>query len=124
MNLRSIDPEALLLLQQESLDEVRSDIDASDEMLLDEAFAYPLTQAVMRHADVADIAAAYAIGILKYRPFVVGNEHAAFLAMGLFLYLNNWQLSASQEEAARVIWQASAADLDEEELADWIRRNL
>lgn len=124
MNLRSIDPEALLLLQQESLHKVRSDIDASDEMLLDEAFAYPLTQAVMRHADVADIAAAYAIGILKYRPFVVGNEHAAFLAMGLFLYLNNWQLSAPQEDAARVIWQASAADLDEEELADWIRRNL
>lgn len=124
MNLRSIDPEALLLLQRESLGEESSVIDASDEMLLDEAFAYPLEQAVMRHADVADLAAAYAIGILKYRPFVVGNEHAAFLAMGLFLYLNNWRLSASQEEAARVIWQASAADLDEDELADWIRRNL
>ena len=124
MNLRSIDPEALLLLQRESLGDESSVIDASDEMLLDEAFAYPLEQAVMRHADVADLAAAYAIGILKYRPFVVGNEHAAFLAMGLFLYLNNWRLSASQEEAARVIWQASAADLDEDELADWIRRNL
>lgn len=124
MNLRSIDPEALLLLQRESLGDESSVIDVSDEMLLDEAFAYPLEQAVMRHADVADLAAAYAIGILKYRPFVVGNEHAAFLAMGLFLYLNNWRLSASQEEAARVIWQASAADLDEDELADWIRRNL
>lgn len=124
MNLRSIDPEALLRLHQESLGYAVSVVDASDELRLAEAFAYPLNQAVMRHSDVADLAAAYAIGILKCRPFVVANEHAALLAMGLFLYLNDWQLSASQEEVARVIWQASAADLDEVELADWIRRNL
>ncbi|HZW12509.1 MAG TPA: Fic family protein [Noviherbaspirillum sp.] len=124
MNLRSIDPDALLLLQRESLSDLPGDLDASDGMLLDQAFAYPLNQAVMQHADVADLAAAYAVGILKYRPFVVGNEHAAFLAMGLFLYLNNWQLNASSEEAARVIWQASAADLGEDELANWVRSKL
>lgn len=125
MNLRSIDPGALLLLlQRQCSNEGEGSIDVSDEMLLDEALAYPLTQAVLHHADVAGIAAAYAIGILKYRPFLLHNEHAAFLAMGLFLYLNNWELNASQEEAARIIWQASAADLDENELADWIRSNL
>lgn len=124
MNLRSIDPEALLLLQRESLGDLPGDLATSDSMLLDRAFAYPLSQAITRHADVAGLAAAYAIGILKYRPFVVGNEHAAFLAMGLFLYLNNWQLNVSAEEAARVIWQASAADLTEDELANWVRSKL
>lgn len=124
MKLHSIDPGALLQLQRESLDGARGDTDAAEAIRLDEALAYPLHQAVLRHADVADIAAAYAIGILRYRPFVVGNEHAALLAMGLFLYQNNWQLNASQEEAARVIWQASTTDLDENELADWIRQNL
>lgn len=124
MNLRSIDPEALLLLWRESSGDAPVDIDAADRLLLDEAFAYPLSQAVLRQSDVADLAAAYAFGILKSRPFIVGNERAALLAMGMFLYLNNWQLGASPEDAARVIWQASAADLDEDELADWIRRNL
>lgn len=124
MNLRSIDPEVFLLLQRELLGDVRCDIGISDEGLLDAAFSYPLHHAVMRHADVADLAAAYAIGILRYRPFMVGNESAALLAMGLFLYLNDWELSAPQEEVARIIWQASAANLDEDELADWIRQNL
>lgn len=124
MNLRSIDPEVFLLLQREIIGDGRCDTDVSGEALLDAAFAYPLHHAVMRHADVADIAAAYAIGILRYRPFVVGNERAALLAMGLFLYLNDWELSAPQEEAARIIWQASAAILDEDELADWIRQKL
>lgn len=124
MNLRSIDPEVFLLLQREIIGDGRCGIDVSGEALLDAAFAYPLHHAVMRHADVADIAAAYAVGILRYRPFVVGNERAALLAMGLFLYINNWELSAPQEEAARIIWQASAAILDEDELADWIRQKL
>jgi len=115
MNLRSIDPEALLSLQRESLAEAFGVIDAPDKILLDEAFAYPLNKAMTQHADVADLAAAYAIGILKCRPFSVGNEHAAFLAMGLFLYLNHWPLSVSQEEAARVVWQGSAPELAEKE---------
>ena len=124
MNLRSIDPEALLLLLKETWSDDRTVFEASDRMALDEAFAYPLNQAVMRQADVANIAAAYAIGILRHRPFVVGSEQAALLAMGLFLYLNNWELNAPQEDAARIIWQADAADFGEDELADWIRRSL
>lgn len=124
MNLRSIDPEALLLLQRESLGDLPGDPAASDSMLLEQAFAYPLNQAITRHSDVADLAAAYAVGILKFRPFAVGNEHAAFLAMGLFLYLNNWQLNASTEEAARVIRQASTTELEEDALANWVRSKL
>jgi death on curing protein len=124
MSLRSIDPAALLLLHQESQEGNPDDFDPCDEMLLDAALAYPPNQAILRAADVADIAAAYAIGILKFRPFAVGNERAAFLAMGLFLYLNDWRLNAPQEEAARIMWRASAAEMDESELADWIRSNL
>ncbi|GAB3538555.1 hypothetical protein GCM10027343_04570 [Noviherbaspirillum agri] len=124
MNLRSIDPEALLLLQRECLGDLPGKRDTPDTTLLAQAFAYPLHQAVEQRADVADLAAAYAAGILKYRPFVVGNEHAALLAMGLFLYLNNWQLNASSEEAAHVIRQGSIAELDVDELANWVRSKL
>lgn len=124
MSLRSIDPAALLLLHQESQEGNADDFDPCDELLLDAALAYPPNQAILRAADVADIAAAYAIGILKFRPFAIGNERAAFLAMGLFLYLNEWRLNAPQDEAARIMWRASAAEMDESELADWIRSNL
>jgi death on curing protein len=124
MSLRSIDPAALLLLHQETLAGSVDDFDPCDEMLLDAALAYPTNQAILRAGDVADIAAAYAVGILKFRPFAVGNERAALLAMGLFLYLNDWRLNAPQEEAASVMWRISSAEMGESALADWIRSNL
>lgn len=124
MNLHSVDPAALLLLHQESLGSTAPDAVVCDEMLLDAALAYPTNEAILRASDIADIAAAYATGILKFRPFAVANERAAFLAMGLFLYLNEWRLNASPEEAARMMWRASAGETGERELADWIRRNL
>ncbi|HJV81487.1 type II toxin-antitoxin system death-on-curing family toxin [Noviherbaspirillum sp.] len=124
MNLSSIDPAALLLLHEESLAEIGEEVGPYDEALLDAALAYPLHLAVLQVADVAAIAAAYAVGMLKYRPFVVGNERTALLALGMFLYLNDWRLNASQEEAVHVILRASAAELDEESLADWIRAHL
>lgn len=123
--LRSIDPDALLLLLQRMAEQDgHEEVAVSDEMALDEALAYPLMQAMLRHADVAEIAVAHATGILKHRPFSVRNEQAALLAMGLFLYLNNWELHAQAEETARLIWQASAADIDEREMADWVRPRL
>lgn len=125
MMLRSIDPQALLLLlQQVDRQEEGEGVAISDEMALDEALAYPLMQAMRHRADVADIAVAHAIGVLRHRPFSARNEQAALLALGLFLYLNSWPLHAQQGETARLIWQASAADIDEGTMADWVRQRL
>lgn len=38
--------------------------------------------------EVAAVAATHAVSVLKHQPFAVGNAQAAFLAMGLFLYVN------------------------------------
>lgn len=124
MNLFCIEPDALLLLHEESLVEQGADAGPCDDALLEAALSHPLNQAVSKPVDIADIAAAYAWGILRYRPFAVGNERVALLAMGLFLYLNDWRLDAPPEEAADVIWQASAAVLDEQALANWVRGYL
>ena len=122
MNLFCIEPDALLLLHEESLGD--SSVAPCDDALLEAALSHPLNQAVTRPVDIADIAAAYACGILRYRPFAVGNERAALLAMGLFLYLNEWRLDAPPQEVADVIWQASAAIIDEPGLANWVRSYL
>lgn len=124
MNLFCIEPDALLLLHQESLGEQGASTGPCDDALLEAALSHPLDQAGTRAVDIADIAAAYACGILRYRPFAVGNERVALLAMGLFLYLNKWRLEAPPQEAADVIWQVSAAILDESGLANWVRSYL
>jgi len=125
MMLRSISPQALLLLLQRLAAQQGWDaIEVTDDKALDEALAYPLLQAMQYRADVADLAAAHVIGMLRHRPFSVRSEQAALLAMGLFLYLNSWPLQAPQGETARMLWQASAGDLDESMLADWIRQHV
>lgn len=71
--------------------------------------------------DFADLAASYGLGIAKNYPFVDGNKRAAFLAVGLFLYLNGYRLRASQAEATLTMLALAAGDITEAEFAAWIR---
>lgn len=124
MNLYSINAETLLVLQREFANEIGAAPTECDYALLDDALSFPLGVAMTGEADVAAIAVAHAAGILKFKPFAAGNVQAAFLAMGLFLYSNDWRLTASQEEAAGAIRKFACGELDEKSFADWIRRNL
>lgn len=124
MNLFCIESDALVQLLAESVNDPGQGAGPFDDALLESALAHPLAQAGARPVDIADIAAAYACGILQYRPFAAGNERAALLAMGLFLYLNEWRLEAPPLEAARIIRRAGNAELDEAGLANWVRGYL
>lgn len=136
MNCHSIDPAVLVLLHHEGLKAYGGNAGVRDGQMLDAALCWPLLMAAGRdmdegaeagsaaEMDVADLAACYAIGILRHVPFNDGNERAALLAMGLFLYMNGWQLSASALETAQMIQAAAAGALNEARLAHWIRANL
>lgn len=124
MNLRSIDADALLFLHQENLGGSNVENLKCDRALLNEALAYPVLRAGNEGVDVAALAAAYAFGVLKYRPFAKNNPSAAFLAMGLFLYLNDWRLGAAPDDATDFMRRVAAGDEDEASLANWVRANL
>ena len=114
-----------MLLQGESLATHGGSAGLHDEGLLDFALARPLN--VVAYAgddvapDVALLAASYATGLAKNHPFVDGNKRAAFLATGLFLYLNGFRLNASQADATLTVLGLAAGDVNEEEFAAWIR---
>ena len=96
--------------------------------LLESALARPLNRfAYEGVSDVAQLAAAYAFGIAKNHPFVDGNKRAAFLALGLFLGLfldlNGWTLTATDEDATPTMYAVAASGMDEDTLAAWIRVN-
>jgi death on curing protein len=124
MKLHSVDSAALLLLHRQSADENGGIVDPCDETLLDAALAYPLAQAATGFADIAAIAAAYFIGMLKYQPFVASSEQAGFLAMGLFLYSNGWRLNASEADTKFILQGVVHGEIDESALANWVRMNL
>lgn len=124
-NWRWITKQALLLLHGESLAEHGGGEGIRDEGLLDSALARPLN--VVAYADpaappdLATLAASYGFGLAKNHPFVDGNKRAAFLAVGLFLYLNGHRLQATQGEATLTMLAVAAGDLGEDDFAAWLR---
>lgn len=123
MSWRWIDRRALELLHDESLAEHGGATGLRDEGLLESALARPLQIEAYGQPDFADLAAAYGVGLAKNHPFVDGNKRAAFLAVGLFLFLNGRRLTATQADATLTMLAVAAGEVDEAALGDWIRRN-
>lgn len=118
---RWVDQRALLLLHEESLAEHGGASGLRDEGLLQSALARPQNLVAYGEPDVADLAAAYGFGLAKNHAFVDGNKRAAFLALGLFLALNCWRLTATQAEATLTMLDVAAGVVDEAAFANWIR---
>jgi death on curing protein len=119
-----IDKRVLRLLHDESLADHGGASGMRDEGLLDSALARPLNLANCGTPDISDLAASYALGLAKNHAFVDGNKRAAFLAMGLFLYINGWRLTASQPDATVTMLAVAAGEIDEATLAEWIRQHM
>ncbi len=118
---RWVDKRALLLLHDESLAEHGGLSGLRDEGLLDSALARPLNLAAYGDPDGCELASSYCVGLAKNHPFVDGNKRAAFLALGLFLYLNGQRLTATQAEATLAVLAVAASEWDEATLTAWLR---
>jgi death-on-curing protein len=73
---------------------------------------------------VADLAAAYGVGLAKNYPFVDGNKRVAFLAAGLFALVDCYKLTATQAEAALTMLAVAANEMSEAQFAAWLREHL
>ena len=128
MSWRWISKQALLILHDESLATHGGGTGIRDGGLLDSALARPLNLVAYADPanppDVAALAAAYCIGLAKNHAFVDGNKRAAFLATGLFLYLNGYRLTTTQANATLTVLAVAASELSEADFAQWLRRNI
>jgi death on curing protein len=93
--------------------------------LLQSALARPKQlHAYGDNPSILDIAAAYIAGIVCNHPFVDGNKRTGFLVGVLFLELNGFHFTATEESAAQAILSLAAGNLDEPALAAWLRANV
>ncbi|HEY5549347.1 MAG TPA: type II toxin-antitoxin system death-on-curing family toxin [Coriobacteriia bacterium] len=96
-----------------------------DENGLESALARPRQHLTYRpESDVAALAAAYAFGLTRNHPFNDGNKRVAFVTMGVFLGLNGYEFEAPESEVVTVMLDLAAGELDEDQLAGWIRPHL
>ncbi len=123
MSWRWVERRALELLHDESLAEHGGASGLRDEGLLESALARPLNLVAYGAPDVHALAAAYGVGLAKDHPFVDGNKRAAFLAVGLFLALNGYRLTAPQADATLTMLAVAAGQMDEATFARWLREH-
>ena len=125
MTWRWVSKQALVLLHGESLATHGGLEGMRDEGLLESALMRPQNTVAYADADsapdAAALAASYGVAIARNRPFIDGNKRAAFLAVGLFLYLNGLRLQASQVDATVTMLAVAAGDMPEEAFAAWLR---
>jgi len=85
-----------------------------DDGLLKSALARPQQHfAYDESPDIVDMAAAYTWGIVRNHPFLDGNKRTGFVVGILFLELNGYRFSASEEDAAQVVLELASRNLDE-----------
>jgi death on curing protein len=96
-----------------------------DEALLESALARPRQLlAYGKRPDMVALASAYTAGILHNHPFIDGNKRTGFLVGVLFLELNGYRFSATEEDATHAVLGLAAGTLDETAFADWMGGNV
>jgi len=118
--------EAVYIIHKRQITEHGGSDGLRDEGLLLSALARPqnLLAYSKEPPDIAQLAAALAYGIAKNHPFIDGNKRTALVVSRTFLLLNSFNLNASQEEKYLTFLKLAEGNLSEEELAEWIRKNL
>lgn len=113
--------DAVLRMHEESLALHGGPEGVRDLGLLESALARPKNLLAYSEYSptLAQLAAAYAKGIVANHPFVDGNKRTALIVSFTFLRMNGLQLTASKEARVLTFWGLAAGEISEAELALW-----
>lgn len=116
--------QVLLAAHDEQLAEHGGASGIRDHSLFESTLARPQNLAAYETPDAAALAAAYAFGLAKNHPFVDGNKRIALIALESFLVLNGFELVADDVQCVMTILSLASGELDEGQLAEWIRTHM
>ena len=94
-----------------------------DEALLQSALGRPLNHYAYESTDIVELAAKYAAGIVQNHPFVDGNKRTGFVVGVLFLELNGYRFTASEEAAAHAMLELASGAINEKGFCKFLRSN-
>jgi death-on-curing protein len=114
----------ILAIHDEQLAEHGGSAGMRDEGLLESALARPLNRAGYGEPDGAELAAVYAIGIVRNHPFVDGNKRTGFAALFMFLALNGADFEPPEVDATVAILRLAAGGMTDDEFIVWARAHV
>jgi len=118
-----IERPVLLAVQTELLDRFGGLSGIRDEGLLDSAINKPKNLLAYGKPSVFELAASYAVGLVKNHPFLDGNKRIGFMAAYIFLGANGFSFEATEEEAVFETLALAASHSTEADYAAWLERN-
>jgi len=119
-----IDDAVVLAIHDRQLVEHGGAAGLRDESLLLSALARPRNHFDYARADIIELAMLYTAGILQNHPFVDGNKRTGFVVGALFLELDGYRLTASEEAAAQAVLEFAAGTIDEAGFCAFLRANV
>ena len=107
----------LMLAQHGGLAGVR------DEGLLESALSKPRNLFNYAKPTHAEMAASYSAGIILNHPFLDGNKRTGFMVAAVFLEVNGYELTATEESVVENTLGLAAGSLKEKDYAAWLKEN-
>jgi death-on-curing protein len=118
---RWIKESSVLAMHDEQIREHGGLAGVRDLPLLLSALARPQNLEAYGNPDIADLAAAYAVGIARNHAFLDGNKRTAWVVAETFLLKNGYDLFASDRDGVTTMLAVADGSMSEPELAIWIR---
>ncbi|HTZ20191.1 MAG TPA: type II toxin-antitoxin system death-on-curing family toxin [Opitutaceae bacterium] len=115
--------ETALALQEQSLAGYGGLAGIRDDGMLDAALTRPRQLFAYAKPSLSELAAAYALGLVKNHPFIDGNKRTAFTVAVTFLELNSRRFSAAEADAAVQTLALAAGAINESTYAAWLHAN-
>ena len=75
------------------------------------------------YASIYDKAAQLCYGIVKNHPFTDGNKRTALHSMYVYLIINGFDITATQQAVEDLIIDVAAGNMTNTELTEWLREN-
>ncbi len=113
----------VLAIHDEQLAEHGGAAGTRDDGLLESALARPLNRPGCGETDIAELAALYALGIVRNHPFVDGNKRTGYVLLETFLELNGAAFPLGDVEVTIAMLKLAAGDTSEDQFIDWVRTN-
>lgn len=123
MNWTWIDPAVVLAIHDEQVAEHGGMSGVRDMGILESALARPVQLEAYGDPDVFELAAAYAHGIARNRPFADGNKRTAYVVCMLFLRIHGFRVKAPASDRVILFERLGKGEVQQEELAEWLREH-
>lgn len=112
-----------LTLHEMLLSEYGGSAGLRDDTMLESALARPQQLYHYGEPTMSELAASYAVGVVKNHPFIDGNKRTGFMLAAGVLERNGIAFAAAEADAVIQTLALAAGELDEPGYAAWLARN-